>query len=147
MVSGKCFKFLSHIISRKLAIAIIVLFVSFIGSFGIFIFQAGAGTGAPQILNYQGRLLDSSGNLIGTSTGTDYCFRFSFYTDATVGGTPETKLWPTDTPSNMTVNVKDGIFSVLSKLVSRILFLNNHLSSLNITIKLKLPTKFGIAPR
>src|SRR3989338_7255803 len=112
MVSGKCFKFLSHIISRKLAIAIIVLFVSFIGSFGIFIFQAGAGTGAPQILNYQGRLLDSSGNLIGTSSGTEYCFRFSFYTDATVGGTPETKLWPTDTPSNMTVNVKDGIFSV-----------------------------------
>ena len=38
-----------------------------------------------------------------------------------------------------------GFFVALSKLVSRILFLNNHLSCSCITAGIEQPTKFGLA--
>ncbi len=69
-----------------------------------------AATGAPKIINHQGRLLDASGSLLG-GDGTDFCFKFSFFADATVG-TPDTQLWPASTPSRMTVSVVNGVYSV-----------------------------------
>ncbi len=87
----------------------ITFFLIFVMS--IFMNTAYAVTGSPRIMNHQGRLLDSSGNLLGGSGGTNYCFRFSFYDDSSVG-VPDSRLWPTATPQKMTVFVKNGIFSV-----------------------------------
>jgi hypothetical protein len=68
-----------------------------------------AATGAPNIISYQGRLTDSSGNLLGGS-GSNYYFKFSIWDSSSVGG--GSKLWPSGSPGVATSTVTDGVFNV-----------------------------------
>ncbi|MEK7572517.1 MAG: hypothetical protein AAB493_01520, partial [Patescibacteria group bacterium] len=86
-------------------IMLMVLLFSFFFSNTVF-----AVAGVPTLLHHQGRLLNSSGSLLGGSSGTNYCFKFSLYDNATPPG--GTKLWPSGAPTKMTVNVKNGILNV-----------------------------------
>ena len=69
---------------------------------------AQAAVGVPKSISYQGRLYDSSGNLLG-GTGTSYCFKFSIWDGPTVGS--GTKLWPTTLPVAAQLNVRYGVFN------------------------------------
>jgi hypothetical protein len=90
---------------KKITFYVIV----FLFIFSTFFFNTTiAATGVPTILHHQGRLLDSTGNLLGGS-GTNYCFQFSLYDVPTVG--TGTKLWPSGSVNTMVVNVKNGVLN------------------------------------
>src|SRR3989338_130116 len=64
---------------------------------------------APSVMSYQGRLADSSGNLLGGS-GTTFYFKFSIWNNATVGS--GSRLWPSVAPSSFSTTVRQGVFNV-----------------------------------
>lgn len=70
------------------------------------VFQVRAAT--PAIINYQGLLEDSGGNRLGSSSGTNFDFKFSIWNSPTVGS--GTRLWPTSAPASTTHKVTSGIF-------------------------------------
>ncbi|MFZ2719984.1 MAG: hypothetical protein WAZ27_03885, partial [Minisyncoccia bacterium] len=89
--------------------SVTLLFSLLIGMFSFAPNIALAATGVPRIINNQGRLMNSSGTLLG-GAGTNYCFKFSLYDNTIVGA--GTKVWPSGSPSTMTVEVKNGVYNV-----------------------------------
>ena len=69
-----------------------------------------AASGVPTIFSYQGRLANSSGNLLGASSGTTYYFKFSIWNNATIE--TGTKLWPSSDPTSFATTVRSGVFNV-----------------------------------
>ncbi|MEK7504781.1 MAG: hypothetical protein AAB589_00635, partial [Patescibacteria group bacterium] len=65
--------------------------------------------GVPTVISYQGRLADSSGNLLGGS-GTTYYFKFSIWDNSTVGS--GSRLWPSSAPTSVSTAVRQGVFNV-----------------------------------
>jgi hypothetical protein len=62
----------------------------------------------PSIVDYQGRLENASGTLLGGLSGTSFDFKFSIW-DAASGGS---RLWPVSAPASTTLTVTNGVFSV-----------------------------------
>ncbi|MBI5912988.1 hypothetical protein HY839_00940 [Candidatus Azambacteria bacterium] len=90
---------------RAAELVLSVMFIIALGGVALMPHDSKAALGVSNILSYQGRLTDASGNPLGGS-GTNYCAAFSIW-DASSGGT---KLWPTAT-SSTTILVTNGVFN------------------------------------
>jgi hypothetical protein len=63
----------------------------------------------PNIVSYQGRLEDTSGNPLGSLSGTNYNFKFSIWDTPSVA--TGTRLWPASPPGAVTLPVmNNGVF-------------------------------------
>src|SRR3989344_1465656 len=91
---GKTFKSLN-------AIFVIVALFSF------YFFASNSNAGVPQILSFQGRLTDGSGNLLG-GNGTNYYFKFNIYPSLTCGSSS----WSSGGTA-VTIKVTQGVFNTL----------------------------------
>jgi hypothetical protein len=94
-------------IGRLFQVILVVLVLGGL-SFTGFTSRTHAAAGVPLAFSYQGRLFDSSGNLLGGS-GTTYCFKFSIWNSPTVGA--GSRIWPTGAPAAAELSVKNGVFS------------------------------------
>ncbi len=90
---------------RKSRLFLYLVIFSFIFSS---IFPTALAQGVPTVISYQGRLADSSGNLLGGS-GTTYYFKFSIWDNATVGS--GSQLYPSSSPSSVSATVRQGVFT------------------------------------
>jgi len=69
-----------------------------------------AANAPPTILSYQGRLTNGAGDLLGSSSGTTYYFKFSIWNNATVDS--GSRVWPASAPTATTSIVRSGVFNV-----------------------------------
>jgi len=83
-------------------------FLSFAFALAALMFLARAYAAVPQIINYQGRLEDASGNLQGGSSGANFDFKFSIWNVSSTGS--GTRLWPSAAPASTTHKVTSGVF-------------------------------------
>lgn len=114
-ISSEGVKFENGKTKKGVTLILLVAILEAVFSFFLYLVIAGkifapepteAAPGVPQLMSYQGRLTDSSGNPLG-GAGTTYCFRYSIY-DSISGGN---KIWPSGAPTNSTTTVTDGIFN------------------------------------
>lgn len=94
-----------------LRMTVLVLAPCIVFSFLFFPFTSFA-AGIPSIISYQGRLADSNSNLLGSSSGTTYYFKFSIWNVATGGTQGSNQLWPSSAPSSVALTVRSGVFNV-----------------------------------
>jgi len=90
--------------AKKFLIASLLIF--------IFSYTAAEAVGVPTIFSYQGRLTNASGNLLGSSSGTTYYFKFSIWNVSTGGVAGTNRLWPSSDPSSQAISVRQGVFNV-----------------------------------
>ncbi|MDP2668764.1 MAG: hypothetical protein Q8P07_02950, partial [bacterium] len=95
-------------LKRRYGKLVSVFLVSFL-AFSYFTDLANSAPGIPRIISYQGRLANSSGTLQGSSSGTNFYFKFSLH-DASSDGN---QLWPANnaTACTHTLSVVSGVFN------------------------------------
>ncbi|TSC88795.1 MAG: hypothetical protein G01um10143_692, partial [Parcubacteria group bacterium Gr01-1014_3] len=91
----------------KKFIALLLIVGLFFSYFSQFISSNVYAAAVPTILGYQGRLANASGDLLGSSSGTTYYFKFSIHNASSDGS----QLWPT-TPTEVAATVRSGVFNV-----------------------------------
>ncbi|MEN9622116.1 MAG: hypothetical protein RLZZ67_550, partial [Candidatus Parcubacteria bacterium] len=95
--------FVRHIFRSVLLTGLVL--VTCVSAFPVFAQTASA----PAFFSYQGRLTDSSGNLLGGS-GSTYFFKFSLWNNSVVGS--GSRVWPVSNPTVVPMVVKQGLFNV-----------------------------------
>ena len=109
---------MSNFMRKKKVLRLLGFFVSICFLAGSFLIAfllphgASAASGVPQVISYQGRLLNSSGSLLGGTAGTTYYFKFSIWNVSTGGTAGANRLWPASDPSYTSATVREGVFNV-----------------------------------